>query len=39
MGKKLADSERMVAERGNIRLKGSELVEFLKDSFGTTFIL
>lgn len=38
MGKELADSERTVAERGNIRLEGSQLVEFVKDFFGTTFI-
>lgn len=38
MGKELADSEKTVAEGGNTRLQGSEVVEFLKDFFGTTFI-
>lgn len=31
MGKEVADSERTVAERGNIRPEGRERVEFLKD--------
>ena len=38
MGKEVTDSEGTVAERVSTSLKGRELVEFLKDLFGTTFI-